>query len=370
MRTVVFCAAATVLLFASILPGQDLKVGEPAPSLSLERTIPSGGQSNWESLRGKPVVIEFWATWCGYCIEEIPRLNALAEKFRDAQFISITDEPASLVEPFLAKRPIHGQVALDRNGSTFKAYGIEGRPQTVLVDKNGVVCGILYPTQLTEGVMDDFVAVRPISPVPLRRSLHILNENTTEPSFAVILRPARKKGGIVSLNPGYVQGEGISLKVILAYAYSIYGTRLEGTSDLLDTRYDFCVSLPNGRTDEPLVLRDALQRTFDLKVHWEKREVDALVLTAVGPKLRELKSLGPTVNSFAGSLEARLKRYVVDETELRGYYAIEQPPDDQGIERFVRERLGLQLSPAKRTIEVLVVDSLELPAVGVTLPGR
>lgn len=364
------CATAALLLFSSVVPAADLRIGEPAPSLNLERTIPAGGYSNLESLRGKSVVIEFWATWCGYCIEEIPHLNALAEKFRAVQFISITDEQASVVEPFLTKRPIYGQVAFDRNGSTFKAYGIEGRPQTVLIDKNGVVRGILHPTQLTEVVMDDFLAGRPLSPVPLRRSLHILEENSTEPLFAVILRPARRKGGNFNLNPGYVQGEGISLRGILAYAYSIYGTRLEGTSDLLDTRYDFCVSLPQGRTDEPLVLRDALQRTFDLKFHWEKRAVDALVLTAVNPKLHELKSLGPTVYSFAGSLERRLKRSVVDETGLRGYYAIEQPPDDHGIEQFVREQLGLQLSPAKRTIEVLVLDSLKLPVVGVTLPGR
>ncbi|MGD0500951.1 MAG: redoxin family protein [Bryobacteraceae bacterium] len=369
MRTVLLCAA-TFLLFSSLLPGQDLKVGEPAPSLSLDRTIPAGGQPNWESLSGNPVVIEFWATWCGYCIEEIPHLNALAEKYRDVRFISITDEQASLVEPFLAKRPIQGQVALDRNGSTFKAYGIEGRPQTILVDKTGVLRGILYPTQLTEAVMEDFLAGRPLSPVPLRRGLHILEENTVEPSFAVILRPARKKGGDLNQNPGYVQGDSVSLKRILAYAYSTYFTRLEGTSELLDIRYDFCVSVPQGRDDEPLILRDALQRTFNLKAHWEKREVDALVLTAVNPKLRELKSLGPTVNSFAGIIEARLKRYVVDETGLRGYYAIEQPPDDQEIEQFVRDQLGLLLSPAKRTIELLVVDSLELPTVGVTLPGR
>lgn len=108
--------------------------------------------------------------------------------------------------------------------------------------------------------------------------------------------------------------------------------------------------------------QDLLERTFQLKVHWERREVDALVLTAVNPKFRELKGLGPTVDHFAGNLEWQLKRYVVDETGLDGYYAIDQPPNYQGIEQFVREHLGLELSPAKRTIEVLVLDSLELPS--------
>jgi thiol-disulfide isomerase/thioredoxin len=370
MLTGLFRAAAAAVLYSSFAAGQDLKVGESAPPLTLERTIPAGGPSGWEALRGKPVVIEFWATWCGYCIEAIPHLNTLAEKFHEVQFLSITDEQPSVIEPFLARRPIQGLVGLDRSGSTFKTYGVEGRPQTMLVDENGILRAILLPEQLTDAVMNDFLASRPLAPVPLRRTLPILEDNATEPLYAVILRPARRKGGAFNLNPSYVHGEGISLKTLLTYAYSVYGSRLEGTSDLLDTRYDFCVSLPKGMTGEPLIMREALERTFKLNVHWEKREVEALVLTAVNSKLRSLKGLGPTVKSFAGNLEWRLKRYVVDETGLDGYYAIEQPPDNQEIERFVREQLGFELSPAKRTIEVLVVDSLEMPSVGVALPGR
>jgi hypothetical protein len=45
----------------------------------------------------------------------------------------------------------------NRDGSTFKAYGIEGRPQTVLVDRDGVVRGILYPSQLTVAVLENFI---------------------------------------------------------------------------------------------------------------------------------------------------------------------------------------------------------------------
>jgi uncharacterized protein (TIGR03435 family) len=74
--------------------------------------------------------------------------------------------------------------------------------------------------------------------------------------------------------------------------------------------------------------------------------------------------------TFVGGLEWRLKRFVVDETGLRGYYRFEQPPDDEHIEQFLKDNLGLQLSPAKRTVEILVVYSLELPEVGATLPGR
>ena len=61
---------------------------------------------------------------------------------------------------------------------------------------------------------------------------------------------------------------------------------------------------------------------------------------------------------------------MMDETGLRGYYRFERPPDGEDIEQFLKDHLGLQLSPAKRTVDILVVDSLEMPEVGVTLPGR
>ncbi len=358
------CLARLATLSLVLLPvavsGQPLKPGEPAPELSIERTIPGGAPLTVESLRGKLVIVEFWATWCGYCIEEIPRLNALSEQFPDVQFISVTDERASAVEPFLARHPIRGTVALDRAGATFKAYGVETRPRTVLIGKDGIHLATMHPAQLTAEVMADFAAGRPVTPLPLRRTLPILDDNSVEPLYAVVVRPARKRGSF-TLNPSYVQGTGLTLKTLLAYAHSLYETRIEAVSELMGTRYDFCVALPPGESGEPQVLRDALDRAFRMKTHYEKRTVDALVLTSVSPKLKQLKTLGPTVTGLAGSLERRLKQYVVDETGLRGYFYIEQPSEDGELERYI-ESIGLKLTPARRTIEVLVVDSVELPA--------
>jgi hypothetical protein len=110
------------------------------------------------------------------------------------------------------------------------------------------------------------------------------------------------------------------------------------------------------------ILRETLERTFKLKVRRETREVDALVLKAGNAKLRELPRRGHTMDYLARTLEWRLKRFVVDETGLGGEYDFKYPQNSDGLEDFVRQQLGLEASPARRFIEVLVVESVEVPS--------
>jgi thiol-disulfide isomerase/thioredoxin len=144
----------------AVLADTGSKVGSPAPPLALKEVLqaPEGIHGTWGELKGKAVVIEFWATWCGGCVENIPHINELAEQFasRPLQFISITDETdVDLVKRFLARHPIRGWIAFDADENTFKTYGIEGRPQTLLVDRSGVVQAITNPISVTPQVLED-----------------------------------------------------------------------------------------------------------------------------------------------------------------------------------------------------------------------
>ena len=73
-----------LVCFATIANAQTAtpKVGDPAPPLFLETIlVPAQTTSpTWETLKGKAVVLEFWATWCAPCVEQIPHLNELADK--------------------------------------------------------------------------------------------------------------------------------------------------------------------------------------------------------------------------------------------------------------------------------------------------
>src|ERR1043166_8835648 len=111
------------------------KIGDAPPAFGLEKALqaPDGKKVEWAALKGKVVVLEFWATWCGPCIAAIPHLNELADKFKDEpiQFIAITSEDEKVVRRFLRNKPIRAWIGLDTDKSMHDDYGITHIPRSV-----------------------------------------------------------------------------------------------------------------------------------------------------------------------------------------------------------------------------------------------
>jgi thiol-disulfide isomerase/thioredoxin len=110
------------------------------PSFSAQ-TI-SGKNINSDSLKGKIIVIDIWATWCGNCINELNSLNAVVEKYKldsNVVFIAITDEPNEKVNRFLEHRDFNFQHIA--NAATLKNLLHKGLiqeiPKTIIINKNG-----------------------------------------------------------------------------------------------------------------------------------------------------------------------------------------------------------------------------------------
>jgi peroxiredoxin len=90
-------------------------------------------------LKGKVVLVNFWATWCPPCRKEMPDLNALYQRFKDQGFVvlAISDEDADKVKPFIAERNISYPVMLDPGRKVNELFQVEGIPKSFVYDREG-----------------------------------------------------------------------------------------------------------------------------------------------------------------------------------------------------------------------------------------
>jgi cytochrome c biogenesis protein CcmG/thiol:disulfide interchange protein DsbE len=141
---IVIVAAIVFVLFAGL--GKDPQhidsplVGHPAPPFAL-KAVGTGETIDLDTLRGKPVVINFWATWCGPCYEEHPTLVANARNLQpEVQFIGVVfNDTDDKIMRFLAERGSAYPTLLDTNGKTAIAYGVGGVPETFFLNPKGTI---------------------------------------------------------------------------------------------------------------------------------------------------------------------------------------------------------------------------------------
>src|SRR3954447_12306663 len=114
-------------------------IGKPAPPFAL-KAVGSGETIDLTALRGKPVVLNFWATWCGPCYEEHPTLVANARNLPNVQFVGVVfNDDESKIMRFLADRGTAYPTLLDANGKTAIAYGVGGVPETYFINPAGTI---------------------------------------------------------------------------------------------------------------------------------------------------------------------------------------------------------------------------------------
>jgi peroxiredoxin len=118
---------------------QSAAVDQPAPDFKLETL--SGERIQLSELRGKPVLINFWATWCGPCIEEMPTIEKYYDQYKnDIRVLAVNDdEPLADVEKFVSDQGLTFDILLDPGAKVQSLYRLRGYPTSFIVDSEGIV---------------------------------------------------------------------------------------------------------------------------------------------------------------------------------------------------------------------------------------
>ncbi len=134
LSLILLCAVS----FAAVGPASAATGGGPAPNFTLKSL--TGKNMKLSELTGNVVLINFWASWCGPCREEMPLLNALHKKYEALGFTVLgvnVEEQADNARGFLKDFPVDFPVLLDSKNQVSKLYSVIAMPTTVVVDRDG-----------------------------------------------------------------------------------------------------------------------------------------------------------------------------------------------------------------------------------------
>ncbi len=137
-RRALLCALLGFAAGARAYQVRPWAAARPAPPLSL--TDLDGKAWHLSALQGRAVLLNFWATWCEPCREEMPSLEALAKRHRADPLVVLTvnyQETEPGIRRFLERVPLRLPVLLDHDGSATKAWTPRVFPTTVMIDRSG-----------------------------------------------------------------------------------------------------------------------------------------------------------------------------------------------------------------------------------------
>lgn len=390
------------------------KVEAAAPALVSTQLLqaPAGAKADWRSLRGKVVVLEFWATWCAPCIGEIPILNRLADSIDPAkvQFISVDDEDPAVVEKFLKKKPISGWVLLDTSGEMYKRYGVAARPATIVVGPNGkVVSTNVHPEQLQRARL---LALAAGKPTTLEAKVDAKTQAELDTGTAKAFAEQAGRGGgdadakalfEISVTAGDASQDTHAMmlgagsfdimngtpETLLQFGLDMPGDRIvDQTGDATKkddaekkTAYSLHVHAPGvdaRRLQDAVII--AIASAAGLEIERQTKTEDVYVIEPVkdaksafavtdGPhggfgfyskKDEKMQLINATVDQLASGLEDALGTPVLNESGVAGTASAAfrlAPKDVEAAKAVLEKELGLTLVAAQRPVDRLIVTA-------------
>lgn len=361
--------------------------GTPAPPLNSLKLLqaPVGTRADWASLKGKVVVLEFWATWCSPCVASVPHLNQLVESLDPAkfQFISVDDEDQKAVETFLTRKKMSGWVGVDTLGSVFTRYGVKSRPTTVIVDGNGKIVAV---TDIDSVTAADLKAVAEGKNVAFKPAFEIVEASVPSSpdtkrllsSVSVSKASPDAKEALVKHPPTGTDFLGQDADGLMTDAFNMFGNRYVLKDLLPEGRYDLRVNaagLPQAVIDS--VIQQAVLAALHLQIQSKIVTRPAYILRATDASKKLLSPsasthaakrgywhggfllMNGTMDDLAYVLATGLENPVLNETGIDGTYDARfkvTGGDVDSLNAVLKETLGLELVPGNQEVSITVLE--------------
>jgi peroxiredoxin len=129
-----------VLLLVACGTAPAARLGSPAPDFTLQTV--DGTPLRLSDLKGKPIFMNFWATWCVPCREEMPAMQELYEQYRDRGLVILAvnmEEDQARVRRWIDQGGFTYTFVLDSEGQQLKRYNVNAAPTSYFIDRDGVI---------------------------------------------------------------------------------------------------------------------------------------------------------------------------------------------------------------------------------------
>ncbi len=384
------------LLFANVVVAQ-VKNGESVPEIEFKTILNSPFKNaKLSNLKGKIVLLEFWATWCSPCVAAMPHLQELQKKYKNQlQIITVTYETNKRVGLFLKSRPSNLWFAIDTGEYLHSLFPHRTIPHSVLIDADGKLITNTLPEEITETVIEKLIKKEPVK---LATKVDNMTKDFAKDYFFAadtvqsrLMIQAEIKGGPGMLqrflnNPVFANRRLMMINVPLQTMYSIaygdlaYGRVIDYTENAKKNKNEmFCLDLITKTPEELLpTLKKELLNRFELQAKIEQMLKPVYVLKVENlekvNKIPENKSTakgkyGGGSGTFSGDgvVFADIADYlegfaivnlpVVDETNIKRKFNLQLVYQEEKPETLTKalSDIGLKLEKTERKINMLTL---------------
>lgn len=373
-----------------------VRIGDPAPEIVVDQWLsaPASAPRSLAGMRGKWVILEFWAMWCPGCVLGVPHMNELAAGLDSGRVrvVTLSSDPIAPLKEFFRVNRTDTWLAHDSLGSSAARYRVGGYPQAVIIDPQGMVHAFVDPRDLTVAELERIMQGQPLTIAQqynvLGGSPPVLNWDEQTPvdesssdiiSQAVIRRsPADRQFFRHLLTPGKILGDGVPLDQLVSHAWGVTQYQVERRIAPSVERYRVSVVAPvDSDSAARHLLRESIQRTFNLDITVQSKPREVIELRwQPQESVAGLRPFGgEDGDGFASKTGIHVKnvtmRWIVDQlselvwelpvidlTGLTGRYDVDVDwgsPSETNVTRAL-QRIGLVAQRVVTDVPIVVVD--------------